>query len=111
MSGNDHDVGHITPADANIFAELGFAQKEADALLAETQAEIEKISRLKEQLMTELSDWISQSHLKQSEAAERLRVSRPRVSDVVNKKVGKFTLDTLIEMLQRIGKNVQIAVN
>jgi predicted XRE-type DNA-binding protein len=31
-------------------------------------------------------------------------VSRPRVSDVVNKKTAKFTFDTLVEMLSRVGK-------
>ena len=28
-------------------------------------------------------------------------VSRPRVSDVVNKKTAEFTIDTLVEMLSR----------
>jgi predicted XRE-type DNA-binding protein len=65
---------------------------------------------LKEQLMTELSTWIEQHHLKQAEAAENLMVSRPRVSDVVNKKTTKFTIDTLVEMLSRIGKPVTLAV-
>jgi predicted XRE-type DNA-binding protein len=37
-------------------------------------------------------------------------VSRPRVSDVMNRKTSKFTIDTLIEMLCRIGKPVRIAV-
>jgi predicted XRE-type DNA-binding protein len=37
-------------------------------------------------------------------------VSRPRVSDVVNKKTAKFTIDTLIEMMSRIGKPVTLAV-
>jgi len=49
--------------------------------------------------MEELSVWIAKHHLKQSEAAEILMVSRPRVSDVVNKKTAKFTIDTLVEML------------
>lgn len=38
-------------------------------------------------------------------------VSRPRVSDVVNMKVSKFTIDTLVEMLSRIGKPVRLMVN
>ena len=59
---------------------------------------------LKEQLMEELSTWITEHHLKQAEAAEILMVSRPRVSDVVNKKTAKFTIDTLVEMLSRVGK-------
>ena len=45
--------------------------------------------------MEELSVWIAKHHLKQAEAAEILMVSRPRVSDVVNKKTAKFTIDTL----------------
>ena len=50
-------------------------------------------------------------HLKQSEAAEIPMVSRPRVSDVVNKKTAKFTIDTLVEMLSRVGKPVRLAVS
>jgi predicted XRE-type DNA-binding protein len=40
--------------------------------------------------MEELSVWIAKHHLKQAEAAEILMVSRPRVSDVGNKKAAKF---------------------
>jgi predicted XRE-type DNA-binding protein len=40
-----------------------------------------------------------------------LMVSRPRVSDVINRKTAKFTIDTLVEMLSRIGKPVRPAVD
>jgi len=60
--------------------------------------------------MAELAAWIEQHHLKQAEAAEILRVSRPRVSDVVNRKTAKFTIDTLVKMLSRIGKPVRLAI-
>ena len=50
------------------------------------------------------------AHLKQAEAAEILMVSRPRVSDVVNKKTAKFTIDTLVEMLRRVEKPVRLAI-
>ncbi len=49
--------------------------------------------------MGELASWIRDNHLKQDEAAQILHISRPRVSDVVNKKVGKFTIDALVNML------------
>ncbi|WP_213537190.1 XRE family transcriptional regulator [Nitrosospira sp. NRS527] len=52
-----------------------------------------------------------QHHLKQTEAAKILMVSRPRVSDVINRKTAKFTIDTLVEMLSRIGKPVRLAVD
>ena len=57
-----------------------------------------------------ISTWIAEHHLKQAEAAEILMVSRPRVSDVVNKKTAKFTSDTLVEMLSRVGKPVKLAI-
>src|SRR5438105_3742502 len=42
----------------------------------------------------------------QAVATEVLRVTRPRVSDVVNHKVEKFTIDALVSMLTRIVKHV-----
>ena len=60
--------------------------------------------------MTELATWIEQHHLKQAQAAEILMVSRPRVSDVVNKKTDKFTIDTLVGMLSRVGRPVKLAI-
>ncbi len=61
--------------------------------------------------MEELSSWIRAHHLKQADAAEILMVSRPRVSDVVNRKTAKFTINTLVEMLSRIGKPVRLAAS
>ena len=65
---------------------------------------------LKQQLMAELSSWITEHQLRQVDAAQILMVSRPRVSDVVNQKTAKFTIDTLVEMLSRVGKPVRLAV-
>ena len=60
--------------------------------------------------MEALSVCIAKHHLKQAEAPEILVVSRPSVSDVVNKKTARFTIDTLVEMLSRIGKPVKLPV-
>jgi predicted XRE-type DNA-binding protein len=43
-------------------------------------------------------------------AAHLSHISRPRTSDVVNKKAGKFTIDALVNMLNRIGKLVNVSV-
>ena len=60
--------------------------------------------------MEELSVWIEEHHLKQSEAAEVLMVSRPRVSDVVNKKTAQLTIDTLVEKFSRVGKPIRLVI-
>jgi len=106
----DTEIRHVTKPGANLFLELGFSQEEAQRLHLASQQQINDTKQLKEQLMAELAAWIEQHHLKQADAAKILMVSRPRVSDVVNKKTTKFTIDTLVEMLSRIGKPVRLAV-
>ena len=106
----DTQVRHVTKAGANLFQELGFAPDEAARFQAESKQQINDTQVLKEQLMGELSKWINDNHLKQAQAAEILMVSRPRVSDVVNMKVSKFTIDTLVNMLSRVGKPVRLAI-
>jgi predicted XRE-type DNA-binding protein len=106
----DTEIRRVTKPGTNLFLELGFSPEEAKRLLAASRRQINDTKLLKEQLMTELAEWIEEHHLKQAEVAEILMVSRPRVSDVVNKKTSKFTIDTLVEMLSRVGKPVKLAV-
>ena len=106
----DTEIHHVTKRGANLFLELGFAPDEAKRLHAASRKQINDIRLLKKQLMEELSSWINAHHLKQTEAAEILMVSRPRISDVVNKKTAKFTIDALVEMLNRVGKPVKLAI-
>ena len=47
----------------------------------------------------------------QEEASHVLHVTRPRVSDVMRGKSSKFTIDALIDMLERTGKHVTLQVN
>lgn len=106
----DTKISHVTKPGANLFLELGFPPDEARRLQAASRKQINDTRLLKRQLMEELSLWIAEHDLKQSEAAKVLMVSRPRVSDVVNKKTAKFTIDTLVEMLSRVGKPVRFSV-
>jgi predicted XRE-type DNA-binding protein len=107
----DTRIRHVTKPGANLFLELGFAPDEAKRLQAASRKQVNDARLLKQQLMEELSVWIEKHHLKQAEAAEILMVSRPRVSDVVNKKTAKFSIDTLVEMLSRVGKPVRLAIS
>lgn len=106
----DTEIRHVTKPGANLFLELGFAPDEATRLQAASRKYINDTRLLKRQLMEALSVWIEEHHLKLADAAEILMVSRPRVSDVVNMKTAKFTIDTLVEMLGRIGKPVKLAI-
>ena len=95
----DTSVNHITSQEDNIFEDLGFNPIEASKL------------KIKAQLMCQISEWIKEKQLKQEEASSLLHVTRPRVSDVMRGKAGKFTIDALIDMLERIGKRITVQVS
>jgi predicted XRE-type DNA-binding protein len=87
-------VQHVTPADGNIFADLGFPPEEARRLL------------LRCQLAEVVRDLIEQRKLTQARAAKLLGVTQPRVSDLMRNKLDRFSIDMLISMLTRAGVTV-----
>ena len=106
----DTKTRHVTKAGGNIFAELGFAPEEAAVMQAQSRDEMARADELKRQLMVEIADWMKCCGHKQLDAAKILHVSRPRVSDVVNQKTEKFTLDALVGMATVIGKRIQLII-
>jgi predicted XRE-type DNA-binding protein len=106
----DTKARQVTRPGANLFAELGFSAQESRRLQAASRKRINDTRALKEQLMGELAAWIQRNALRQEDAAVIMMVSRPRVSDVVNKKTTKFTIDSLVEMLSRVGISVRFAI-
>ena len=99
MTDIDTSTTRITPENGNVFKDLGFSPAEAAKL------------KIKAQLMCQISEWITENKLKQEEASNLLHVTRPRVSDVMCGKTGKFTIDALVDMLERTGKRVTVQVN
>jgi len=86
MNNIDTSITHITSENSNVFEDLGFNSQEASKL------------KIKAQLMCQISEWIKENQLKQGDASHLLRITRPRVSDVMSGKSGKFTIDALIDM-------------
>ena len=98
MNTPNTSITHITPETGNIFEDLGFDHQQAKKL------------KIKAQLMCEISEWIKAQHLNQEKASQLLHVTRPQVSDVLRGKPEKFTIDALIDMLERTGKQVTARV-
>ena len=99
MKSIDTSITHITSESGNVFKDLGFNSQEATKL------------KIKAQLMCQISEWIKEKQLKQEDASHLLHVTRPRVSDIMRGKSGKFTIDALIDMLERAGKHVTVHVS
>jgi predicted XRE-type DNA-binding protein len=61
-------------------------------------------------LMHLVQDKIEKGKWSQPEVAKMLGISRPRVSDLVRGKLSKFSLDTLLTFVERMGDEVHIKV-
>jgi len=88
----------ITPSTGNVFRDLGFRREEAEYLLVRAD------------LMIEIQKIIASRRLKQKAVARILRVSQPRVSDLLRGRIDLFSTDALIDMLGRLGARVRLTV-
>ncbi len=79
----------------NMFKQLGFSDTES--------ANLEARSRL----MILLEQEIKRLGLSQAQAANLLGVKPPRISEIVNGRIEKFSVDLLITYLSRLGKTVE----
>lgn len=100
----------MTSVGGNVFADLGFEPAEAQALQSQSQRIISDKIAIKEKLMGELALWIDTENLRQADAAQILGVTHPRVSDAINRKTPKFTIDALVDMLARTSKRVEFSI-
>jgi predicted XRE-type DNA-binding protein len=67
--------------------------------------------KLRSILMMALKDHIVRLEVSQSEAAELLGVTQPRVSDLMRGKIDLFGLDTLVNMAGAAGLHVEMRVS
>lgn len=63
--------------------------------------------RLRSELMSALQQAVAGWSLTQTEAARRLNVTQPCLSDLLRGRIAQFSLDTLIELAERAGLHVQ----
>jgi predicted XRE-type DNA-binding protein len=77
--------------------------------IEDTPAEAENM-KLRSALMIVLKEYIKGKGWTQAEAAQRLGVTQPRVSDLMRGKIDLFGLDTLVNMATSVGLKVQMRV-
>lgn len=91
-------VEHVTPADGNVFLDLGSPREEAENL------------RVRSRLMIAIIRMTRERGLKQKQAAKLFGVSQPRISDLTRGKIDEFTIDSLVNMLGHAGFRVDVSI-
>ena len=88
----------MTRSSGNVFRDLGFPAHEAKHLLVRSD------------LMIKVQKLIASRRLTQAEVAKILRVTQPRVSDLLRGRIDLFSTDALIDMLARLGVRVRLVL-
>ena len=77
--------------------------------IEDTTAEAENM-KLRSELMMALEQHIRTQKWSQAEAAKRLGVTQPRISDLLRGKINLFALESLVNMLAAAGLRLKIQV-
>jgi len=88
----------VTQSTGNVFRDLGFPAEEAEHLL------------IRADLLLQLQKAVAARRLTQAAVAKVLRITQPRVSDLLRGQLHLFSSDTLIDFLARLGIRVRFVV-
>jgi len=69
-----------------------------------------QVIQLRIQLMNHVKKVVQEEGWTQAQAAEYLGVAQSRVSDLLNSKSDKFSLDMLISLASRVGCKIGLAI-
>ena len=94
-----NQVPEVIQGGMNIFEDLGFAPEEAHNL------------KIRADLMLNIKRFIQSKEWTQKQAALFFGETQPRISDLINGDIERFSIDKLVMMLARAGMDVRFEVN
>ncbi len=87
---------HVTYGNDNVFEDVGFEAEEAANL------------KVRADLLLDLRQYIQARGWTQAEAAAFFGETQPRISNLLNGEISRFSIDKLINMLARAGIRVRV---
>jgi predicted XRE-type DNA-binding protein len=95
--GKSHDADiPISESSGNVFADLGFDEPEEELTKA--------------QLASHIGQVIKRRRLSQTEAAALMGIDQPKVSALLNGRLGNFSSDRLMRLLTALGQDIEIKI-
>ncbi|NUN63732.1 XRE family transcriptional regulator [Pseudanabaena biceps] len=96
---NKKQVPEVIQGSANVFEDLGFVPEEALNL------------KIRADLMLSIKRFIQSQGWTQKQAALFFGETQPRISDLINGDIERFSIDKLVMMLVRAGMDVRFEVS
>lgn len=88
----------VSRGSENVFEDLGFNAEEAANL------------KVRADLMLDLRNYINERGWTQKQAATFFGETQPRISNLINGEISRFSIDKLLNMLGRAGMQVRVEV-
>ena len=88
----------MTRSSGNVFSDVGFSAQEAEHL------------KVRADLLIQIETALKARGLKRAEAAKLLGVTQRRLNDLVSGRIDLFSIDSLIDLLARLGVRVKVVV-
>jgi predicted XRE-type DNA-binding protein len=95
---NQNETLQVTQGSQNVFDDLGFAPEEALNL------------KIRADLMLNIKRYIQSQGWTQKKAALFFGETQPRISDLMNGDIERFSIDKLVQMLCHAGIEVRLEV-
>lgn len=89
-------MAKVSESSGNVFLDLGFPPHEAAVLL------------LRSELAEALRQWLESEGITQAQAAKRLGVAQPRISEIVRGKIELMSLDYMVGLCAKAGVSVEV---
>ena len=89
-------MAKVNESSGNIFLDLGFPPHEAAVML------------LRSELAEALRQWVESEGVTQSQAAGRLGISQPRISEIMRGKIELMSLDYMVGLCAKVGVSVEV---
>lgn len=93
-----NQISEVIQGGTNVFEDLGFAPEEALNL------------KIRADLMLNIKRFIQSQGWTQKQAALFFGETQPRISDLINGDIERFSIDKLVMMLAHAGMNVRVEV-
>jgi predicted XRE-type DNA-binding protein len=108
---NQNKTKRSTPLGKSHVDDAVSALQKVDALRANSKPRVANKVVIKHQLLKAISMWITENKFTQSQAAQILRISSSLLADLLDQRTDKCSVDTLIEMVLRTGKVIQLSIS
>jgi predicted XRE-type DNA-binding protein len=95
----------------SVFEQLGYSTEQASVLLCPVVDEVlRRRNGIKDALVDCLESIAKAEQLNITQMAERLAITRPRLSSIMNRDFERVSIDAVVDVIHRFGRDVKVQV-